>query len=285
MSATKPDEFTLDLGRIRLAARAHGPTDGTPVLALHGWLDNAASFDPLAPLLEGCRVVALDLPGHGHSEHRPPGCTYHFVDYVADVLAAADALDWQRFCLLGHSLGGAIAVLLAASNPERVQRLALIESLGPLTEEPGQLPQRLANSLVQNTRADRAVRYYASVDDAVATRREAGGLSDAAARHLVERGTVAESKGICWRYDRRLWRTNPYRFSEDQVHAFLKAVMAPTLVIAADDGYISPDHPVIAHRLACLVDGQILHLPGNHHLHLEDAESVAQRLGPFLTAP
>ncbi|HQC73883.1 MAG TPA: alpha/beta hydrolase, partial [Candidatus Competibacteraceae bacterium] len=58
---------------LRLAARAWGPADGLPVLAVHGWLDNAASFDALAPLLPELRLVALDLPGHGHSAHRPPG--------------------------------------------------------------------------------------------------------------------------------------------------------------------------------------------------------------------
>lgn len=279
MSETAFEELTLDLGTIRVAARAHGPADGTPVLALHGWLDNAASFDPLAPLLEGMRVVAPDLPGHAHSDHRPPGAIYHFIDYVADALAMADVLGWQRFALLGHSLGGAIGTLLAAACPERVERLALIEAVGPLSEEPAQAPQRLAQSLAYG---GRSVRYYDSIDQAVATRRTVGDLSDAAARRLVERGTVAEPEGICWRYDRRLWRPSPYRLTEDQVLAFLSAITAPALVITAEDGYIRPDHPVIARRLDCLADGAGHHLPGNHHLHLEDAEPVAQQIRPFL---
>lgn len=279
MDDTLFEEFTLDLEGLRVAVRAHGPADGAPVLALHGWLDNAASFDALAPQLEGWRVVALDLPGHGHSEHRPPGCTYHFVDYVGEALAAADALGWQRFTLLGHSLGGAIGALLAAAAPERIERLALIESLGPLSEEPAQAPQRLAQSL---DFSGRAVRYYADLDQAVAVRQQAGGLSEGAARRLVERGTVADSRGICRRYDRRLWRPSPYRLTEDQVRAFLTAIAAPTLVIAADDGHIRPDHPVIAHRLECLAQGEVQRLPGNHHLHLEHPEAVAQRLRAFL---
>ncbi|MEX1082384.1 MAG: alpha/beta hydrolase [Halofilum sp. (in: g-proteobacteria)] len=283
MSETAFEELTLDLGNMKLAARAHGPADGTPVLALHGWLDNAASFEPLMPLLEGMRVVAPDLPGHAHSDHRPPGAVYHFVDYIADALATADALGWRRFTLLGHSLGGAIGALLAAAAPERVERLALIESLGPLSEESAQAPQRLAQSLAQGSRqTDRAIRYYASVDEAVATRRSVGALSDAAARRLVERGTVTEAQGVCWRYDRRLWRPSPYRLTEDQVLAILGTIHAPTLVIAADDGYIRPDHPVIQQRLAALADGQLHRLRGNHHLHLEDAESVARCVRPFM---
>ena len=67
-------ELTLDLPHLRLAARAWGDPSLPPLLALHGWLDNAASFDRLAPLLcEHFHIVALDLPGHGRSGHRPAG--------------------------------------------------------------------------------------------------------------------------------------------------------------------------------------------------------------------
>ncbi|EPM99030.1 alpha/beta fold family hydrolase, partial [Pseudomonas syringae pv. actinidiae ICMP 19070] len=103
---------------------------------MHGWLDNANSFARLAPHLEGLRIVALDLAGHGHSDHRPAGAAYALADYVFDVLQVAEQLGWQRFALLGHSLGAIIAVLLASSLPERVTHLALIDGLVPLTGEP-----------------------------------------------------------------------------------------------------------------------------------------------------
>lgn len=67
------EEVRLSLPHIELAAHLFGPEDGLPVIALHGWLDNANSFARLAPRLEGLRIVALDLAGHGHSGHRPPG--------------------------------------------------------------------------------------------------------------------------------------------------------------------------------------------------------------------
>lgn len=52
-----------------------------PIIAVHGWQDNAGSFDKLAPLLceEGFSIYAIDLPGHGHSSHLPPGCTYYLL--------------------------------------------------------------------------------------------------------------------------------------------------------------------------------------------------------------
>src|SRR5690606_7401143 len=67
-STATPKDHLLDLNGIEIAVRTWGPEDGVPVLALHGWLDNAASFERLAPLLDGCFVVAPDLVGHGRSD-------------------------------------------------------------------------------------------------------------------------------------------------------------------------------------------------------------------------
>ncbi|HNL32158.1 MAG TPA: alpha/beta fold hydrolase, partial [Pseudomonadales bacterium] len=120
------EELEFDLGTLRIAAKGWGEHDATPLLALHGWLDNAASFDRLAPLLPHLRLVALDMPGHGLSSHRPAGCRSHIWDDLPELLQCADQLGWQRFHLLGHSRGAGIATLLAAAVPERVISLTLI---------------------------------------------------------------------------------------------------------------------------------------------------------------
>lgn len=277
------EELRLATARLELAARAHGPRDGAPVLALHGWLDNAAGFEPLAPRLHGVRLVALDLPGHGRSAHRPPGCPYHFVDYVDDVLAAADALGWERFALLGHSLGGAIATLVAAARPERVERLGLIEALGPLSEEPGSLPGRLARA-VQRTAPEtgRTPRTYASLDDAVAARCRAGDLHAASARLLVQRATESTGDGVRWRSDPRLRRATAYRFTEEQVLAVLASIRAPTRLVIADDGLLPRDHPGVQRRLQALADLSVRECSGHHHVHMATPGAVAAAFAGFL---
>ncbi len=279
------EEIELPVGPLRLAARVHGPADGIPVLALHGWLDNAASFEPLAPLLDGLRLVALDLPGHGHSDHRPPGTHYHFIDYVEDVLGAADALGWERFALLGHSLGGAVATFVAGACPGRITRLGLIEALGPLTEDPDEAPRRLAHALERaRVRGDRPARTYPAIEQAIEARQAAGGLDESAARLLVERATVAVEGGVQWRSDRRLRLPAPYRFTEEQVLAVLRTIRAPTHLVVGDRGLVPMARPALEQRVAAIDGLAIDHLEGHHHLHMESPGPVAGVLGPFLAA-
>uniref|UniRef100_A0A8D0EYN9 AB hydrolase-1 domain-containing protein n=1 Tax=Strix occidentalis caurina TaxID=311401 RepID=A0A8D0EYN9_STROC len=77
-------KFPVPWGHV--AAKAWGPSEGHPVLCMHGWLDNANTFDRLIPLLpRDYYYVAMDFSGHGLSSHRPAGSPYHFLDYVTDV--------------------------------------------------------------------------------------------------------------------------------------------------------------------------------------------------------
>ena len=134
MSAQR--EFTLDTARGRIAALRLGNPSGPKVLALHGWLDNAASFLPMAPHLGKVDLVAIDMLGHGDSTHIPAGYDYAFVDWMHDILDVLDALGWPQAHLLGHSLGGALATVVAAGAPERVLSLALIEALDEAFKAP-----------------------------------------------------------------------------------------------------------------------------------------------------
>lgn len=280
--AAAAQELDLATRWLRLAAlRWHA---GAPrrVLALHGWLDNAASFSGLAPRLDGCDVVALDLTGHGRSDHRPPGMPYHFVDFVPDVLAAADALGWDDFALLGHSLGAGIACFVAAVAPERVTGAALVEGIGPLSGTPDEEPDRLAEATRQMVASGtRPPAVYPDVDTAVRARRQAGGLEEAAARVLVERALQPVPGGFGWRSDARLRYRSPIYFTEAQVLAFLGRVRSPALLLTGDRAPLAA-RPGFAARCATLPG--LVHevLPGGHHLHLEDPGSVAPRLAAFL---
>ena len=96
-------EITLQVPLGQLAALRNDGS-GPRVLALHGWLDNAASFLPMAPYLRGFDLVALDLPGHGRSAHLGVGSDYSFYGAVNAALDIADALgtiSYEVLCLFG----------------------------------------------------------------------------------------------------------------------------------------------------------------------------------------
>lgn len=276
-------EVRLPSPRGELAALRGGRPDGPRLLCLHGWLDNAASFVPLAAGLEDFDLVALDLPGHGASAHRAPGHDYAFADWIHDVLDALDALGWDRADLLGHSMGGAIAGTVAAAAPERVRRLALIEALGPVAGDPAAAGTRLREAVAaRRALAARPPRLIPDIETAVAARLAASRMTPAAARLIVERNLRRVDGGYAWRSDPRLTLPTQLRLTEDTVQAMLRAIEAPVLVLAADPSpsYFSPE--VRTQRLACLADGRLELITGGHHLHMEQAPRVAAPLRRFL---
>ena len=273
-------EIVLEGQRGRIAGLRGGSKDGAPLLAMHGWLDNAASFVPLMPHLREFDVVALDLPGHGASAHRASGYDSAFVDWIHDAL---DALGWQRARLLGHSMGAAIATLVAAAAPERVEKMALIEALGPLAGAATTAGQRLREAVTaRRTAAQRPRRVIPNLDTAVKARRAVGDMSEAAARLIVERNLEAVEGGWRWRSDARLVLPSHLRITEEAALSIVRAVEAPTLLITADPApaYFTPE--MRDARVAQLRDGRLIVLRGGHHLHMEQSEIVAPHLLEFL---
>jgi pimeloyl-ACP methyl ester carboxylesterase len=173
LSLRAPRELELELPGLKLAAREWGESSGLPVLALHGWLDNAGSFDKLAPLLTGCHVVALDSAGHGLSANRSIDSSYNIWQDVGDVADVADALGWTELNLLGHSRGAAIAALFAGTFPARARRLVLIEGGVPLLGHAENAAEDLARALIESRQLRaKAGRVFADRDVAIAERAE-----------------------------------------------------------------------------------------------------------------
>lgn len=251
------------------------------VLALHGWLDNAASFAALAEGLPDCEILAPDLAGHGRSEWRPAGGSYALTDHLPDLLALLDAEGWAQCVLLGHSMGGAIASLLAVAAPERVQALISLDALGPLSLAEADAPARLRRSLRARSEPTPRRRLFASVEDAAAQRAQLNALSPAQALPLAERALKPTEGGWIWAADPRLQLPSALPLSEAQVQALLAAIACPALVLAAE----TPDPRLprleVQARLGCVPQAVCLRLPGGHHLHLAEPERVAAAILAF----
>lgn len=272
----------LDVRGLRIAAKVWGPEDGPRVLAGHGWLDNANTWDRLAPLLPGFRIVAIDYPGHGASEHRSPASPYHFLDLIAQLSFCADALGWERFSLLGHSMGAGVASLLAGTFPHRVERMVLVEGLGPMVEAPEKAAERMAMAIeAENKRGGKRKRVFGDLDEAAQKVALVTQMRPDSARILLERGMKPVDDGLTWRADSRLRLPSRVRFTEAQVSSFLERITCPTLLIQAREGF-EFDRETMAARAAKIADLKLVELDGHHHLHLDDPHTVAAAVAPFL---
>ena len=280
MSIAALREITIDTPYGRLAGLRGG--SGTPVLALHGWLDNAASWIPLAPHLHDIDLVALDLPGHGASPHLPVGAEYSLAGTVHTVLDTADALRWERFAVLGHSMGAAIGSILAAAAPERITRFLAIEALGALADREDRTADRLREAVAaRRALAGKSLRTFPDRDTAVRARMQANALSEPVARLLVERGTRAVPGGYEWSSDPRLTVSTAVRMTEGQVRDLVAHIECPVRVVYADPAPPYFPEPVRRERAALLPRGEVVVLPGGHHLHMEDPRAVATAIGTF----
>lgn len=132
-------------------------SDGVPTICIHGFEDNCSSFDRLIPLLGGASATAarscylcVDLPNHGFSSSTPLGARWTMEHYVACVARVADHVRWPMFTLIGHSMGGQIALLYAAVYADHVRRLIMIDTAGPVevrADETGPYTRRVLDEL------------------------------------------------------------------------------------------------------------------------------------------
>ena len=132
--APPPATFRPETGTLSVT-RTTGGT-GTPVVLLHGFASDAASWAPVEAHLRHRPLVRIDLPGHGKSPRR---ALDGFADLVREVRRAFDGLGEDRVHLVGHSLGGALAVALADTRARRLASLTLIAPAGLGPEVNGDL--------------------------------------------------------------------------------------------------------------------------------------------------
>jgi pimeloyl-ACP methyl ester carboxylesterase len=266
---------------LQIRGLSWGEEGAAPLLCLHGWLDNAASFSVLAPRLENCHVVALDLTGHGRSSWRSDDATYQIWDDLPEIQGVVDALGWETFNLLGHSRGATMSTLLASSLPARVRRLVLLDGIAPPALAEEEFPAQLARFLKTKGRLLRqAGPVYATVEAAVQSR-VATGLGAEPARLLTLRNLCECEGGYTWTTDPRLRGASAVKLTAGQIQAVLKGLVTPTLLLAAQEGY--GNHPQLDRVRNQVRDLQVEQVPGQHHFHMESGvDTVAERILRFL---
>ncbi|CAL8332800.1 unnamed protein product [Merluccius merluccius] len=276
-------------GQIR--GKVWGPDHGRPVLCLHGWADNCGSFDTLLPLLpQDCRYVVMDLAGHGQSSHRPPGVSYYFPSYVADVHRVVKALQWEKFSIIGHSMGGNIGGMFSALYPEMVDALVLLDSYGFLPTDVKELPKVMRQGMEEMLKFEQREERVYTYDQAF-QRLQAGNptLSEESAQILLERGLRQVEGGVVFSRDFRINLKNIVRISLEQSVELQSGIKARVLVLIAEEGFgkmfAEPDQKKFTSTLLQGYreqDGIVVRVPGDHHVHLNHPEIVAPFVSDFL---
>ncbi|TRY92639.1 hypothetical protein DNTS_007695 [Danionella cerebrum] len=284
-------QVTVPWGEIR--GQIWGPSHGRPVLCLHGWADNSGTFNTLIPLLpEDWRFIAIDFPGHGLSSHRPDGCFYTFPFYVADVRRVVEALQWKRFSIIGHSMGGNVAGMFSALYPEMIESVVLLDTYGFLPTDVTHMFENMRkgiNDQVQydNTANERKERVY-TYEKAKERLKEANPfLLDTSADLMLERAVREVPGGFVFTRDLRINLKNIISTNLDQCLHVMSQIKARVLLLLATDGL---------YKIFTLPDGYgdelkkkwteqnatIVELKGDHHIHLNNPEMVASVITEFL---
>jgi pimeloyl-ACP methyl ester carboxylesterase len=260
-------ERTVVSDGVRLAASDFGGS-GAPVLLLHGLAGHSGEWDATAEWMRTqYRVVALDQRGQGASERRPADMSR--AAYVADVVAVIGELGLENTILVGQSLGGQTALLVAAAHPELVRALVMVEAgpggTGPDT--PRDIEKWLASWPVPFTSREAAAEFLG------------GGLVGAGwADGLEER-----EDGWWPRFEPELMVRSVLEPSRRSFWREWDQVRCPTLVVMAESGFISAEE---AREMTRTRPGIVMvNVPGaGHDVHLENPEMVRTAITDFVTA-
>uniref|UniRef100_A0A3Q2P435 Serine hydrolase like n=1 Tax=Fundulus heteroclitus TaxID=8078 RepID=A0A3Q2P435_FUNHE len=256
-------------GEIR--GKAWGPDHGRPVLCLHGWADNCGTFNTLLPLLpKDFRYVAVDLVGHGRSSHRPPGVLYAFPSYVMDVCRVVDALQWNKFSIIGHSMGENVFdpasiwcfPQFSALYPEMVDAMVLLDSYGFLPTDSFEKKKEDMKTRVYT--------YEKAVERLLVGNQS---LTEESAKILLERGLV-EVEGVQQLATSLCFQKNIVRISLEQSLELQSRIEASVLVKSEVELF-----PLTA---VSLFQNTVVKVPGDHHVHLNNPEVVAPLVSEFL---
>jgi pimeloyl-ACP methyl ester carboxylesterase len=267
------------------------PQEGQPPLVmLHGWMDVGASFQFVVDALEGDReVIALDWRGFGLSGTTGADC-YWFPDYLGDLDALLDAVSSAApVDLLGHSMGGNVAMSYAGVRPQRVRRLVNLEGFGMPDVAPAAAPERLARWL-DELKDPPTLRPYATLADvAERLRKNNPRLAADKAAWLAGHWARETTEGFQLNADPAHKLANPVLYRKAEVLACWQRISAPTLWVEGSDDQLTrfwgsryPREDFEA-RLALVpsLERAVLQDAG-HMLHHDQPEALAAVLEPFL---
>jgi len=277
--STYTDRF-VDAGGLKLHYQDFGTghkSEGHPVmLCMHGGAANGHWFDFVAgAFAPDYHVLALDQRGHGDSVWvNPPAYSYH--DYAADIDKVAAKLDLRDFILVGHSMGGMVSTVYAATYPGRLKKLVIIDTSVRLSEERLSAMRDVGNRSGSN---------YATLEDLIARYKLRPGNSLApqeVVRHIAGHSARQFPDGS-WRhkFDRAVYAT---RENLDGMPFWDRIKVPALLVKGGRSARISPE--IFAEVKSRAPQVELAEVAdSDHHVTLDNPEGFVRAVKPFLSKP
>jgi lipase len=254
---------------VRLHVHEWGNRSAAPLLCLHGVTSHGGHFRRLATdYLDGYRVVAVDLRGHGYSDWDPP---WDLEAHVGDLRDTLDALGLARVDVIGHSFGGRLALELAAIHPDRVGRLVLLD---PAVW----VPPPVALERAESHRIDES---FTDLDEAIEARLAIGTpltQRDFLVEELPEHLEPGPDGRLRYRYSRSAVIA---AYGEMAKSPSLEAVHAPALLLRAADSEVLPD-VLFEAVLAALPSADPITVRGGHIVFWESFAETGSAVLRFL---
>ncbi len=287
---TAPDRVdSFSSQRLTLSYAEWGDPSAPPLVLVHGGRDQMRSWDRVAArLAKTYRVIAFDLRGHGQSDWVSDG-GYGVMDHVYDLTSLVDLLELERFTLVGHSLGGNIALRFAGMFPERIEKLVAIEGLGPspkmLVERQSQpLTERLRDWIEQRRSvSDRAPRVMNDLAEAEGRMKAAfSHLPDDLIHHLTKTGIKTNSDGtVSWAYDPAGMGRSPADITHDDMVELWTKITCPTWLVYGVDSWAS--NPAEDGRARHFQNAEVTLIENaGHWLHHDQFDDFMDQLDSFL---
>ncbi len=222
--------------RLELNYVVWGDDSKPPLILIHGTRDHARSWDrTAAALMDRYCIYAPDLRGHGDSQWSIGG-EYSIIDYGLDIHALGEAIGRPPYVVVGHSLGGGVALQYTGAFPEKVTKLVTIEGLGGLgwatgARRPAHVRMR---EWVESMRKleSRELHSYPTIEAATERMVEANRhLSPELARQLTTEGVRKDGNGYTWKFDNFTHAGSPYEFNMEDARDLWNQIRCPILII------------------------------------------------------
>lgn len=262
-------------------------TDPDALILLHGWGDSGETYQFLVDCLATERTcIAIDLRGFGRTQRPPEG--YWFPDYLADLDALLDQLAPDApIDLVGHSMGGNIAMLYAGVRPQRIRRVINLEGFGMARTTPDQAPARYAQWL-DEVKHGSEFNVYESYEQLirVLARRNPRTAKDKLEFIARSWGREREDGKIELRADPKHKRVNPVLYSREQAEACWRAIEAPLFFVLGQESELVKrmGDELDENKLSALFQtGTFATIEdAGHMMHHERPEQVAALIEQFL---